>query len=398
MPRGVKPEAELAVLLIGTEERRVRQRDQVLALLDRCDEDDLGDYLERLGVLTFAVRALNALAPDRVPPAMLTRSTRVAEVVADANTVLNEVSAAVCGELERADIPALELKGSRLAQRLHGGLKARISSDIDLLVSPEDLRSAIAICETFGFENKSAIPFGGLPEMHARLIHSTGLLPPIELHWRIHWYESEFATAMLGRTEMVDGVRQPTVEDELAALMLYYERDGFVGLRYPNDLAAWHAQFGSVIQRDVLDELCDQHPALSRSWQAANKMCHIIVGACLESTRNRDSWRADVATRFADWDFTDSSEQASVNTLAIDALCGPRETLGAWVRRALFPPVETLVGLDPAMPRFQRQAGQALHPLKMLGRLLYAAAIVAQRGHYRPLPVAAAALAPRLTE
>ena len=67
-------------------------------------------------------------------------------------------------------------------------------------------------------------------------------LPRVELHWRVHWYERQLRRRRprAGRVKPAAASRsQMQPLDGLVALMLFYARDGFAGLRYPADAAAW---------------------------------------------------------------------------------------------------------------------------------------------------------------
>ena len=143
--------------------------------------------------------------------------------------------------LEAAGIDCLALKGPLLAQRIHGDLGLRSSGDVDLLVEPARLDEAVALVRRDGFapppDKRSR---AGLPELHYRLDDPTGRLPRVELHWRIHPYEQSFSRDLLRRSAVDgSGVRIACPADELAALLLFYARDGFAGLRLASDLAAW---------------------------------------------------------------------------------------------------------------------------------------------------------------
>ena len=78
-----------------------------------------------------------------------------------------------------------------------------------------------------------------MPLLHETLVHPS--LPRIELHWRVHWYERRFAADALARATKpaADAPLEMQPLDGLIALMLFYARDGFAGLRFPADAAAW---------------------------------------------------------------------------------------------------------------------------------------------------------------
>ncbi len=103
----------------------------------------------------------------------------------------------------------------------------------------------------------------GLPLLHFVLTHERGELPPVELHWRVHWYERAFARERPLPPSAVAGDWRPAPADELAALLLFYASDGFVGLRLASDLGAWWDAYGAELRADGLEELLRSYPALA---------------------------------------------------------------------------------------------------------------------------------------
>jgi hypothetical protein len=53
-----------------------------------------------------------------------------------------------------------------------------------------------------------------------------------------------FSAAVLERSLLVDGMRRLEPVEQLAALLLFYARDGFLGLRFVADIAAWWDRHG----------------------------------------------------------------------------------------------------------------------------------------------------------
>ena len=103
------------------------------------------------------------------------------------------------------------------------------------------------------------------------LVHERNELPPVELHWRVHWYERNFAHERLlpPTADESPGVWRPAPTDELAALLLFYARDGFVDLRLATDLSAWWEVYGNDLPPGAVDELLRIYPALARVIPAA---------------------------------------------------------------------------------------------------------------------------------
>ena len=90
------------------------------------------------------------------------------------------------------------MKGPLLAEAIYGDPGRRLSSDIDLLVAPEQLRSAVEVVRRLGYAAPTDyVQDSGLPLLHFGLVHERRELPPVELHWRVHWYERDFARERL---------------------------------------------------------------------------------------------------------------------------------------------------------------------------------------------------------
>ena len=76
--------------------------------------------------------------------------------------------------------------------------------------------------------------------------------------------------------------RRARPEDELASLLLFYARDGFVGLRLAADIAAWWDRHGQQEKSPVLDAIAANYPQLrdalrvtagcSRVWSASRRL------------------------------------------------------------------------------------------------------------------------------
>lgn len=59
-----------------------------------------------------------------------------------------------------------------------------------------------------------------LPPLHRSLRHRDGALPDVEVHWRVHWYETAFARTLLTEGAKRDGGPLPAPL-ELATLLLF---------------------------------------------------------------------------------------------------------------------------------------------------------------------------------
>ena len=98
----------------------------------------------------------------------------------------------------------------------------------------------------------------------------------------MHWYETQFAADALARAER-PGAHRPLVmqpADGLAALMLFYARDGFFGLRMAADVAAWWDRRCDDVDPDsvIAATLAHAYPGLAGPLEAAGPPLRGLVG------------------------------------------------------------------------------------------------------------------------
>lgn len=258
------------------------------------------------------------------------------------------VSDRATGALLNANIRCAALKGPLLAEAIYGDGGRRVSNDIDLLVDAEQLRAAAEAMRGLDYHPAPGqhLDGGGLPLLHLLLVHERQELPPVELHWRVHWYEERFARDRLLPAAASAGVHwRPAPLDELAALLLFYARDGFAGLRQASDLAAWWDRHHNEITPGGLGQLTRAYPGLSRVIPVAAMAAEHTVGipaAEIIGGAVKPGLRGRVALRLMN-PYPDSSEsQLYAQMGLIDGLLTPRGGLTAFARRQLFPPREVL--------------------------------------------------------
>lgn len=358
-------ESELALLLAATRAAREARTTRIARLACRVDWRRLHRLLAAERMLALLGTRLLEAAPGAAPDWLAAEVAATVERERTRMELLEAIQVGLCARLEASGVPALPLKGPLLARRLHGDPGLRPCSDVDVLVPPEQLDAAVATARAMGYEAPvDPAVVGDLPLLHRALPGSSSWLPPVELHWRVHWYERSFSARMLSASEPVDGgPRAPRPEDDLAALLLFLARDGFQGLRLLADTAAWWDRHGAGLAAAPLDDAIARHPALCDPLLAAagvaERMAH-VPPARLASAHHRGSRRARLAARLAaPSEPDDARDRAAVLTLA-DMLLTPRGEGRDFVRRALLPPLSAI-------------------------RLTYGAAARGWRGHVRRL-------------
>lgn len=377
------PQAELALLLAGTRDRREAAAGRIRALAAAMDESAFAAVLADQRMLLLAATRLAAVAHDVLPPGF---EARLAEAHAQARRGALLFAAAarhLADALEAAGIPAVELKGAALAADLHGDEALRAYTDIDLLVPAESLERAAAIAGSLGWTARVDPSGPGLPPLHLALRHPQGALPEVELHWRIHWYEPRLGAAMLARSRVVDGVRRLTAVDQLAALLLFYARDGFAGLRLAADVAAWWDREGSPDRLVGLAALATAHPELAEAWRAALAVAARVAGietGTVPPGLRIGRRRTALACRLANWDLRGDDDQIKANVTLVDGLLAPSGGLRDFAGRHVLAPDEfltTTYGVPPGA-RTRAHAWRALHAAKTLVR--YSLALERLRG------------------
>lgn len=338
---GERPEEELARLSISPRAFRAESADRIAALLDQPEIcRPIFELLVRHRLLGLVGTRLREIARNELPPwfedaidATL-RGNRVQALLAEAST------RKLVGELEAGGIPTLPLKGFPLGQTLYGDTGMRESGDIDLLVSSSAFDGACDLLAASGHERVRERAVDGRPVLHQAFLPREGPRIRAEIHWRIHWYESTFSEELLALSRPGDsGLREPSPVHGLAALLLFWIRDGLIGLRYPADIAAWWDRFGSEIAPDAIGDIAAAHPRIERALLAASVTAVEVIGlprAPFASLLSEPSRREAVACRLANWTARGDRDQAEANRVLIDSLVSPPGGQWSFVRRQLL--------------------------------------------------------------
>lgn len=340
-----RAERQLILLSAGTAARRSQMAARAEELASGVEWTHITETLRQRRLLpTLGPRILELGA---TPP-----NAAFAEAVSEAletgrrqGTFLQLVCLQVMTALADAGIPSVALKGPLLAAAIYDDVGRRLSTDVDLLVAAEHMPEAVHVVRGLGYRDPADyIEASGLPMVHFALTHESGGLPPVELHWRTHWYEPDF-----GRSQLLPprGTRpeswRPAPVDEFVSLLLFYARDGFVDLRLATDLGAWWDVFGSEVDPGAIDQLLRKYPALARAIIVAAKVAETTVGLparqIIGDVRELNL-RDRMAKRLANPNPTTRRSQLYADMGLIDGLLTPPGAFRAFARRQILLPRE----------------------------------------------------------
>jgi hypothetical protein len=381
----LSPERELTLLACRTRAQRESALEHTQRVGETVDWDLLTAQLAARRLLPQLGPRIAAdtgsAAPERFTAAVATAITRTRRQSA----LLMLAGARITAALSDAGVASMTIKGTALAEDLYGDSGRRPAGDIDLLVHEKDLRRAVDVALEQGYEPpEDPVDRDGLPLLHQSLRHSADRLPPLELHWRVHWYERRFAAAMLARAEPRAGEPglQPRREDQLACLLLCFARDGFQGLRLACDLSAWWDRFAGSLPAGGLVPIAREHPSLAPALTAASVAAERLAGLPAErvlAPRRSRATRVRLAARLADPGIAGGPDQSRADAGLVDWLLTPAGGHAAFVRRQLLPPRAVLAGRSRATG--ERRLTPAGHGLRVLGR--YGLSVL-RHAHSRP--------------
>jgi hypothetical protein len=335
-------EEQLLLWSAGTAARRDAQHERAAALSEVVDWWRLTELLRARRLLPTLGPRIVALAGERGDEQFAGAVAGSVEAGRRHGAFLQLMSERAIRALAQAGIGCSALKGPTLCETLYGDLGRRPAGDIDLLVAAEQIGEAVEVVRELGYSAPAdPVDRGGLPLLHFALRHKDGTrFPPVELHWRVHWYERRFARERLLAPRDAAENWRPAPVDELTALLLFYARDGFISLRHATDIAAWWDAFGVNLAPGALERQAEDYPALRAAVLTAARVAQKTVGLPVKPTAGfaRLGIRGALAVRLAD-PYPHSSEvQLYADMGLIDGLLTPRGGLGAFVRRQLAPP------------------------------------------------------------
>jgi hypothetical protein len=367
----------------GTRARRTQMAARVRELFEQVSWDALLADLAHQGLVPLLGGRILETAGARAPAEFARAVRDQTDASRRTGALLELATLRIATALEAAGVPNVPLKGPLLARALHGDPGMRQSRDVDVLVGRGSLERAAVALVPLGWrpEHRTAAD----PILHVRLVHDAAL-PDIELHWRVHWYETEFGTRALARAQPgPEGVRRLCLEDDLAALMLYQARDGFAGLRHPTDVAAWWDAHEQQSDTTVLEPIVRAHPGLRRALTASAAFLERLVGVPADrliEAPPRLPWGPRGAIALANPLMRGAPPQITAEVSLVDGLLAPRGQRAAFLRRRGVPSARelppTAVGRPIAIARVE-------HSLRLLRR--YSLALVRSRPRLPRTPV-----------
>ncbi len=386
--RALSAEDQLVLLSIGTAARRARTRERAERLAAIVDWTLLVELLRKRRLLTLLGPRLQVLAPAAVAEQFASEVRTALEAGSRHGGFLELIAERVNGALSEAGIRCTPLKGPALSRMLYGDPGRRPSGDIDVLVAREQLQDAVRVVGELGYGAPGDhVDERGLPRLHFTMDHTRGQLPPVELHWRIHWYEDRYAGERLlapaGRPAA--GWRVAPI-DELVALLLFYARDGFINLRHATDLGAWWDTFSEALPAAALEDTIADYPALAPALLVAATIAERAVGLPLErllAQRRELGVRPRLAIRLAAPNPHASLTQLYADMSLIDGLLAPPGDLMAFFRRQVLPP-RAVLREHASKEQRQRASTRAGHGMRVLARYGLAMARLLPAAHRIP--------------
>jgi hypothetical protein len=346
-------------LVAGTAAARAASRAQAQALIEVVDWTALADRLRSERLLALLGERIIAAADGRAPAEFVEATAAALDAGRAQHAALELITIQLTDSFRGAGIQSLPLKGPTLGGAIYGETGRRPSGDIDLLVRSEDLPGAVAVAERLGYRDWYEFAVRGeLPRLHVTLTREG--LPPLELHWRVHWYESRFSRDLLVRsTEGGQVGRRAIPSDELTSLLLFYERDGFLGLRLACDLAAWWDRLGSELEAGAMHEMIGGYPELARALLAAAIVAERVVALPSRELLHGEhalERRVRLAIALANPDSHGSVKQRTADTWLVDWLLTPRGGRRECIRRQLRAPSDSPRGHYDVLASLNRGA------------------------------------------
>jgi hypothetical protein len=191
------------------------------------------------------------------------------------------------------DIDMIALKGVTLSQRLYGSPHVRTSSDIDVLIRPENLATADKLLAGLGYRDRQNVMAHLTERQRAAMLigsHNVGYSNRenrqyLEVHWRSRlWSRDDMETFWRRRQEMLlleEALGCPDDATLLLFLCDHGARHWWVRLKWLGDVATMLAD-GGLQDWDAVMTLADRL-GLHRVFAQAALLVHGLYGLPLPS-------------------------------------------------------------------------------------------------------------------
>ncbi|MGE6229115.1 nucleotidyltransferase family protein [Paenibacillus chitinolyticus] len=157
-------------------------------------EEEYGQIAEDLDLFSITAQVYHMLKEKgrlgELPLFLQDHLKRKAEATLFQNLLLKTETDRLLRLFEEAGLQILLMKGIYFSERYYGGFGVRGTTDIDLLIQPENLSAAAAIVETLGFER-----FDESDASHHVVYTREGAAGRLPITVEIHWGLVEFRTA-----------------------------------------------------------------------------------------------------------------------------------------------------------------------------------------------------------
>ncbi len=240
------PETELLLRCARTDTGAVAER--IRALVEAgLDWADLSQMAARHKLQPLLFWHIKAICPDSTPSDMLAQLEKEFHANAWLNLHLSRELIKIVKLLQADGIRIIPFKGVTLAASVYGNLSLRHAGDIDLLVSPAEIRQAKQLLLNVGFKTASmsaAAEAAYLQTANHFCLSRAGTRTTVELHWQILpkryppgvdfeslWQRSR-PIELLG--ERIPGLCQ---EDLLSFLCVHLLKHPWPSLRWLADIA-----------------------------------------------------------------------------------------------------------------------------------------------------------------
>ena len=304
--RGLHAKPEMRLLLHAARPRPTDVEAHVeRAIADGIDWGAFIGFAARHRVLPQVADAL--VESPSLPPAVANRLRIITLQVVGRQLLMAETLRVALALFEEAQIPALPLKGPRLARWLYGDPAKRISHDLDILVRPEDAGRAAQLMVEAGFEFPPFYDGVGAEELDKVAANVRECEVPLwdaqrqtllELHWS-PFREVSLRGTTAGIWDELDQRPYPGGEDApvsevtlLAYLLIHGGAHRYHRLSWLVDIATLAERLDAGVWREAIRVA--REDGVEASALLGPVLAHVLLGAPMpEGLDDRLAFRAE---------------------------------------------------------------------------------------------------------